>query len=255
MTDISPESPPTPPAGFAAPDTGTAPEAPRRASRLRRHPLVRVAAAVAGIALGWGAFQLASNLWANRNDNTPISSSSRAASGTLTVSGHGVTLTFPAGWVNVPTTPNKMAQFMRANATKFPHLQTALRSELENVQNLREMAMLVYRLNARGKVSGNTNVVVIPATAPPGQVMPHLAGLAARFGGIHQHDSLTTFGKYAAVLVTYMLPAETGRPAGEYGAQAYLHGPTSTPVITVTTLNAANTIATLRQIADTIKFS
>jgi len=45
-----------------------------------------------------------------------------------------------------------------------------------------------------------------------------------------------------------------GNPA-EYGAQACLHGPASTPVITVTTLNAANTTATLRQIADTIKFS
>jgi len=116
------------------------------------------------------------------------------------------------------------------------------------------MAMLVYRLNARGTVTGNTNVAVIPATTPPGQVMPHLVGLAARFGGTHQHDSLATFGKYAAVLVTYTLPPQAGKPA-EYGAQAYLHGPASTPVITVTTLNAADTAATLRQIADTIKFS
>jgi len=50
------------------------------------------------------------------------------------------------------------------------------------------------------------------------------------------------------------LPARAGKPA-DYGAQACLHGPASTPVITVTTLNAANTTATLRQIADTIKFS
>jgi uncharacterized MAPEG superfamily protein len=253
MTDISPESPPAPPAGIAAPDPGTAPGSHRRASRLRRHPLVRVAAAVAGLALGWGAFQAATNLWASRHDNTPISSSAQAPSGAFTVSGHGVTLTFPAGWVNVPTTPNKIAQFMQANAAKFPHLRAALKSQLDNMQNLREMAMLVYRLNARGTVSGNTNVVVIPATTPPRQVMPHLTGLAARFGGAHQHDSLTAFGNYAAVLVTYTLPARAGKPA-EYGAQAYLHGPASTPVITVTTLNAANTTATLRQIADTIKF-
>jgi hypothetical protein len=86
-----------------------------------------------------------------------------------------------------------------------------------------------------------------------GRLMPHLTGLAARFGGTHQHDSLATFGKYAAVLVTYTLPARAGKPA-EYGAQAYLHGPASTPVITVTTLNAANATATLRQIASTIKF-
>ena len=84
--------------------------------------------------------------------------------------------------------------------------------------------------------------------------MPHLAGLAARFGGTHQHDSLTTCGKYAAVLLTYTLPGQAGKPT-EYGAQAYVHGPASTPVITVTTLKAADTTATLRQIAGTIKFS
>jgi len=253
MADISPESAATPEAGIPAPDPGSAPEAPRRASRLRKHPLLRVAAAAAGLALGWGAFQAAHNLWASRHDNTPISSSAQVPSGALTVSGHGVTLTFPAGWVNVPTTPNKIAQFMQANAAKFPHLRAALKSQLENMQNLRSMAMLVYRLNARSVVSGNTNVVVIPATTPPGQVMPHLTGLAARFGGTHQHDSLATFGKYAAVLVTYTLPPQAGKPA-EYGAQAYVHGPGSTPVITVTTLNAADAAATLRQITDTIKF-
>jgi hypothetical protein len=254
MADISPESAATPEAGIPAPEPGSAPEAPRRASRLRKHPLLRVAAAAAGLALGWGAFQAAHNLWASQHDNTPISSSAQASSGTLTVSGHGVTLTFPAGWVNVPTTPNKLAQFMQANAAKFPHLRAAVKNQLENMQNLRQMAMLVYRLNARGTVSGNTNVVVISATTPPSQVMPHLTGLAAQFGGTHQHDSLATFGKYAAVLVTYTLPSQAGKPT-EYGAQAYLHGPTSTPVITVTTLSAADAAATLRQIADTIKFS
>lgn len=39
----------------------------------------------------------------------------------------------------------------------------------------------------------------------------------AQFGGTHQHDSLTTYGKYTAVLVTYTLPSQTGRPT-EYGA-------------------------------------
>lgn len=254
MTDISPEPPPAPAAGLAAPDPGSAPGAPRRASRVRKHPLVRAAAAVAGLALGWGAVQAAHNLWASRPGNTPISTSAHVPSGALTVSGHGVTLTFPTGWVNVPTTPDKIAQFLQANAAKLPHLRAALTSQFDNMQNLRQMAMLVYRLNARGTVSGNTNVVVIPATTPPSQVMPHLTGLTARFGGTHQHDCLAAFGNYAAVLVTYTLPARAGKPA-QYGAQAYLHGPASTPVITVTTLHAANTAATLRQIADTIKFS
>ena len=48
-------------------------------------------------------------------------------------------------------------------------------------------------------------------------------------------------------------PRLPGKPA-EYGAQAYVHGPASTPVISVTTLRAADAAATLRLIADTIKF-
>jgi len=255
MTDLNrgPASPS--PAGIPAPDPGTPVEAPRRASRLRKHPLLRVAAAVAGVALGWGAFHVAHNLWASRHDNTPISSSSsHAPSGALTVSGHGFTLTFPAGWVNVPTTPNEYAQFLLANAAKFPHLQAALKNQLTSVQNLRNMAMLAYRLNPGGTVTGNTNVVVIPDTTPPAQLMPQLNGLAAQFGGTHQHDSLTTFGGYAAVLVTYTLPGRAGTPV-QYGAQASIHGPASTPVITVTTLHAADAAATLRQVAGTINFS
>jgi len=215
---------------------------------------VRVAAAVAGLALGWGAVQVATSLWASRHDNTPISSSAHAPSGALTVTGHGVTLTFPAGWVNVPTTPDKLGQFLRANAARFPHRRAALKNQLGNMQSMRDVAMVVDRLNASGAVTGSTNVVVAPGTAPPGQLLPHLKGLVARLGATHLHDSLTTFGKYAAVLVTYALPHLAGKPA-EYGAQAYVHGPASTPVITVTTLNAANTTATLRRIAGTIKVS
>jgi hypothetical protein len=254
MTDVSPEPAAPPKADIAAPNPGAGSRAPRRASQLRKHPLLRVIAAVAGLALGWGAFQVAHNLWASRHDNTPVSSSVHAPSGALAVTGHGVTLTFPAGWVNVPTTPNQFAQFLRANAAKFPHLRAALRSQLDNIQNLRELAMVVYRLNARGTVTGNANVQVVPDTTPPSQLIPRLKGAAAQFGATHQHDSLATFGNYAAVLVTYTLPGQAGKPA-EYGAQAYLHGPASTPVITVTTLNAADAAATLRQIAGTIKFS
>lgn len=251
MTDINPVSPPAPEADLSAPDPGVAPGAPRHASRKRMNPLLRVVAAVAGLALGWGGFQVAQNLWASRHDNTAISSSSRAPAGSLTVSGHGVTLTFPAGWVNVPTTPNDLARFLRA--AKLPHLQAALKNQLANVQSMRSMAMLVYHVTASGAVTGNTNVIVAPVTTPPRQLMPHLAGAIAQFGGTNQHDSLATFGNYPGVLVTYTLPRLPGRPA-EYGAQAYVHGPASTPVITVTTLRAADAAATLRLIAGTIKF-
>jgi hypothetical protein len=253
MTDIRPESAPTPETGVPAPDPGDTKEAPRRASRLRRNPLVRIAAVVAGLALGWGAFQVAQNLWAARNDNTPISASSHAPSGALTVSGHGVTLAFPSGWVNVPTTPNELARFMRARAAKYPHIRAALKNQLANPQALHSMAMLVFRVNGSGAVTGSTDVVVVADTTPPRQLLPQLNGAVAQFGGTHEHEALTTFGKYPGVLVTYRLPTQAGQPA-EYGVQAYVHGPASTPIITMTTTGVGAT-ATLRQIADTIKFS
>ena len=228
------------------PDPGDAPQAPRRASRLRRNPLVRVAAALMGAVLGWGAFHVATNLWAGWHENTPISSSSQAPSGAISVSAHGVTLTFSAGWVNVPTTPNEFAQFMHANAAKFPRLQAILKNQLSNPQTLRNMAMLAYRVNANDMITGNTNVQVVPDTTPPGQLLPQLKGAVSLFGGTHEHESLTTFGKYSAVLITYTLPSQAGNPA-QYGAQAYIHGAASTPIITVTTQSAADTAATLRR--------
>jgi len=255
MTDLSPDPAAPPPADIPVADPDEAQPPLWRASRARRNPLLRVAAAVTGLALGWGAFHVAQNLWASRHDNTPISSSSPAPSGALTVSGHGITLTFPAGWINVPTTPDKYAQFLQANvAARFPQLRAALKNQLATMQNVRNMAMLVYHVSPGGAVTGNTNVQVVPATTPPRQIMPQLEGATAQFGATHQHDSLTTFGNYAAVLVTYTLPGRAGKPA-EYGAQAYVHGPASTPIITVTTLHAADATATLRQITDTINFS
>ena len=193
-------------------------------------------------------------MWAGRHDNTPVSASSQAPSGALTVSAHGVTLTFPSGWVNVPTTPDEFAQFTRAGAGRFPHLSAALKTQLSNMQELRKIAMLVYRVKANGMISGSTDVLIEADTTPPGQLMPLLTGAAAQFGGTDEHESLTTLGGYSGVLVTYTLPGQAGHPA-QYGAQAYVHGAASTPIITVTTLSAADATATLRQIASTIRFT
>ena len=254
MADISREPAATPQADLPPPGQPGAHDPGRRASRAMRHPLVRVAAAVVGLALGWGAFQAGHNLWASRNDNTPVSSSSQAPSGALRVSGHGVTLTFPRGWINVPTTPNEFAKFLRVEAAKFPRLKTALKSQLGNMRYIRRLAMFVYRISSSGAVTANTNVLVLPTTIPPRQLMPQVKGAVARFGGTHQRDSLTAFGKYAAVLITYEVPSHAGIPA-KYGAQAYIRGPASTPLITVTTTKAGAAAALLRQIADTITFS
>jgi len=62
MTDIVPEPISPPLAEIPAPGQGAAPEAPRRAWRLVKSPLLRISAAVAGLALGWGAFQAAATL-------------------------------------------------------------------------------------------------------------------------------------------------------------------------------------------------
>ncbi len=257
MTDISPESAAPQGADSTVPGPLSAPRAPRRASLVMRNPLVRIASAVIGVALGWGAVQAGQHLWAGRNDNTPISSSSHAPSGALRVTGHGVTLTFPHDWVNVPTTPAHLAQFMRANAAKFHHLRAAIKSELENVQNMRDTAALVYRFNSGGTFTGSLFETVVPAAVSLNQMLHHLNAIAAQLtqiGGTIQHKSVTSFGSYQALLVTYTLPGQA-KGQLQYCAVAFVEGPASTPIITVKTLSAADSIATLRKIADTIRFS
>ncbi len=242
-----------PPAGPPYTGPGAPGQPPRGTSRALKNPLVRVAIAVAAIALGWGAVHVATGLWAGRHDNTPVASASRGPSHALRVSGRGVTLTFPRGWVNVPTTPNQFAKFLHETASKLPHLRAAAKAELENRQEIRNLAMLVYRVNRGGIITGSTNVLVEPATIPLREILPHVKGAVSSFGATHVHSSVTTVGKYAAVVVTYTAPHLAGRPA-EYGAQAYVHGPSSTPIITVTTTTARSAVALLRQIAGTIVF-
>jgi hypothetical protein len=254
MTDIRPEAAAPPEADVPAAGASDAQEAPSRARRLMRNPLLRIVAIAVGFALGWGAFQLAQNLWAGRNDNTPIAASSQAPSGAVTVSGHGVTLTFPHSWVNVPTTPNELATFLQAYAGRLPHLSATLKSELGNLQDLRSLAMYVVRVGPGGTITGNTNVGVAPGTIPPGQLMPQIQGTLAQLGATHVQASLATFGPHPAVLVTYTLPSHAGLPT-RCGAQAYIGGYANTPVITVTTLGTADAATTLRQIARTITFS
>ncbi len=113
---------------------------------------------------------------------------------------------------------------------------------------------VVTRVSPGGTITGTVVVVVASDAIAPRQLLPHLKGLIARLGGTRQQDSLTTFGNYPAALITYQVPGYAGSPA-KYGAQAYVHGPASTPVITLYALNAADAAATLRQIADTVKFS
>jgi hypothetical protein len=120
------------------------------------------------------------------------------------------------------------------------------------VQELRKMAMLGYRVETNGMIISTTDVLIAPDTTPPSQLMSLLNEDVAQVGGTDEQESLTTFGRYSAVLVTYTLPGQAGQPA-RYDAQAYIHGPASTPIITVTTLSAADATATLRQIASTIK--
>ena len=125
MTDTNPESPPAPTAGIAAPDPGTAPEAPRRVSRLRRHPLLRVAGRRRRARPGAGSLPGRAQPVGQPPRQHPISSFSHASSGAISVIGHGLILSFPAGWVNVPTTPDKFTQFLHASAAKFPDLRAA----------------------------------------------------------------------------------------------------------------------------------
>lgn len=276
MSDVSPdsasardESSPAPdlPAGFGAagpgafqPPFGTPPPgaypgmypAPTPPpSRRLRGPLIGFLAGAAAVALAVGGYAIASNL--SSSANKPISTSVHAKAAGITVTGHGIELAFPAGWQNVPTSPNQLRQFINDFEAKFHRIPSQLQSEADNPQALSTFAMLVFHFNAQGNATENLNAIVEPGVATPSEMISELrAGQGpAQFGATDIQYSSTKFGAYPGVIVTYSLSAGG---ITLYGAQSYLEGPSELVITTVTAQAAGISAADLRQIVDTIKF-
>lgn len=246
--------PSSPPAlGYPWPDPRASQSAPQRPSRRMRGPLIGFVAGAVVVAVGGGGYLLAHNLSANRN-NTPVATSSQAKSGGITVAGHGIKMTFPVGWVNAPTSPNRFRQFMKTFEDKYGHVPANMRSEVVSPQLISSFAMLVYHFKGQGNFAENLNALVAPSEVPPSQMMAQLkSGQGpAQFGATNVHYGETTFGPYRGVLVTYNLHVE-GMTA--YGAQSYLDGPGNMVVTTVTSQSAATSETDLRRIVDTIRFT
>ena len=271
MTDSGSEPQPTPEPFFSppdpglaqpvpqhgpswAPDTGQPQPVPEQRALSFRNPYVRLVSAVVAIVAGVGIYVLAHNLWTGRNDNRPVSTSAQTRSGGITVTGHGITMSFPSGWINVPMTPDGFANFLRTSLSKLPHIKSALQSEISNPQQLRRLAMLVYDVKPDGTQAANLDAIVEPGTLPPGQMIEQLkaANGPQQFGATDVQYSTTTYGQYQAALITYTLQA---RGITLHGAQAYLSGPGETAIVTVTSPAVATSTAKLRQIIVTIKFN
>jgi hypothetical protein len=221
-------------------------------SRRRRGPLLGFIVGVVVVALGVGGYLIANSL-SSRN-NKPVATSSLGKSGGITVSGRGIQMTFPAGWVNVPTSPNQFQQFIKDIESRYPHISSALKNYINDPQILSTFAMLVYNDNSQGDVTENLDALVGPGTLPPSQMMAQLKSSTAisSLGATNVHMTVTTFGQYSGVLVTYTIQA-AGVTAE--GAQAYLDGPQNLVVTTVTSANSATSVRDLRKIVDTIKFT
>jgi hypothetical protein len=219
--------------------------------RRLRGPLIGFVAGAVVVALGLGGYLIARNLSASRG-NTPIARSSHVKSGGMTVTGHGISMIFSAGWVNVPTSPNQFRQYIQSLKG---HIPAALQADVNDPQLLSSLAMLVYRPSAQGGLEENMNALVFPLGPAPSQMMAQLkSGQVqgpAQFGAKDVEYSLTYFGSYPGVLVTYTLRVQ-GVTA--YGAQSYLDGPTSAVVTTVTSQAAATSDSDLLYLVDTISF-
>jgi hypothetical protein len=116
--------------------------------------------------------------------------------------------------------------------------------------------MLVYRASAHGGFEENMNALVFPLGPAPSEMLAQLKSGQiqgpAQFGASDVQYSQTSFGPYPGVLVTYALRVQ-GVTA--YGAQAYLDGPASTVVTTVTSQAAATSDSDLLYLVDTISFT
>jgi hypothetical protein len=198
-----------------------------------------------------GGYAIASNL--SNSGNKPISTSVHPKSAGITVSGHGIQLTFPAGWQNVPTSPNQLRQFINEFAAKYHHIPPQLESEANNSEILSTFAMLVFHFDAQGNATVSLDAIVEPGEVSPSQMLETLRSSQgpAQFGATQIQYSATKFGKYAGVIVTYSLRAGS---ITVYGAQSYLQGPSKVVITTVTSQSAATSKADVRQIVDTIKF-
>jgi hypothetical protein len=222
-----------------------------RPPRRLRGPLIGFLAGAVAVALAVGGYAIASNL--SSSGNKPISTSVHAKAAGITVTGHGIELAFPAGWQNVPTSPNQLRQFISDFEAKFHRIPSQLQSEADNPQALSTFAMLVFHFNAQGNVTENLNAIVEPGVATPSEMISELrAGQGpAQFGATNIQYSSTLFGAYPGVIVTYSLSAGG---ITLYGAQSYLEGPSELVITTVTAPAAGTSAADLRQIVDTIKF-
>lgn len=264
---FQPPSGPPPAGGFGAPDPGAFqppfgapppgsypgmyPAPTQRPRRRLRGPLIGFLAGAVAVALAVGGYAIASNL--SSSGNKPIATSVHPKSAGITVTGHGIELAFPAGWQNVPTSPNQLKQFMNEFAAKFHHVPSQLQSEVDNPQALSTFAMLVFHFNALGNATENLNAIVEDGVATPSEMISELrAGQGpAQFGATNIQYSATKFGAYPGVIVTYTLSAGG---ITLYGAQSYLDGPGKLVITTVTSQTAATCKADLRQIVDTIRF-
>ena len=263
---FQPPTGPPPAAGFGAPDPsafqppfggappgaypGLYPVVTQRPRRLRG-PLIGFLAGAAAVALAVGGYAIASSL--SNSGNKPISTSVHAKSSGITVTGHGIELAFPAGWENVPTSPNQLRQFISSFVAKFHHVPSQLASEADNTQTLSSFAMLVFHFNAAGNTTENLNAIVETGQITASEMISELrSGQGpAEFGATHIQYSSTKFGTYSGVIVTYRLQAD-GVTA--YGAQSYLDGPSQVVITTVTSQAAATSETDLKKIVDTIKF-
>lgn len=242
---------------YGAPPAGTYPgpyPAPlQRRPRRMRGPLIGFLAGVVAVALAVGGYAIASNI--SSSGNKPISTSVHAKSNGITVTGKGIQLTFPAGWQNVPTSPNQLRQFVKNFTAKYRHVPGQLENDVTNPQFLSSVAMLVFRFGTQGSVRENLAAAVEPGlvVSPSSMITTLKSGQGpASIGAIDVHYSATKFGNYSGIIVTYTLNSQAGVLL--YGAESWLDGPAQSVVAEVTSDSAATSETDLRQIIDTIKF-
>jgi hypothetical protein len=241
-------------AAFAWPYPMADSTAPQRPWRRIRGPLIGFVAGAVAIGLAWGGYAIASH--ASVKNNNPVASSSPSRSGGITVTGKGIEMTFPVGWVNVPTSPSQLEQFIQSFTSRYKHvIPASVQSEMDDPELLSSFAMFVFRVNGQGSYTENLNALIPPPGLPSSasQVLAQLkTGQIPNptvLGATDVEYKLTSYGNYPSVLITYTVHAD-GITA--YVAQAYLEGPKL--VIATVSSFAPTGAGDLRRILDTIRF-
>ncbi len=223
------------------------PAPPGPARRRGRFVAVVVAVFVLLVAGAAGAVALA-----RHKQSTPVAAATHVAGGT-TVSARGVTVTLPAGWTNVPTSPEDFAKYLDKAGTTNPAMAKQLTAQMRAASSQSLVMFAIKTSDASAEFTTDADMGVVPGSGMDAAdgIDPIERQLKAA-GAENVTVVARSIAGHDAVFSTYDLRNVTSGLV-VHGAQYTVLGPTEIAFLAVST-TGSDAAALAEQIASTITF-